>query len=162
LASAGTSYRFDHARVSIEGAWYDWSAFDELHLRLSDGDNAEFDALAGTTPVEVFPLDWRDTFAIRVGYEHFFESSVLRLGYIYNLNPIPSHTLTPLLPGTLEHSIAIGFGHDFGAWDLDLAYQYAWADAQKVGTSGLAGDDLDSSELRAQAHWFFVSLAAKF
>ncbi len=162
-ATLGASYRFDFGRVSAESGWFHWSdAFDEFHFNLSDGDNGEFDALAGTTPNEVFPLDWRDSYTIRLGYEHYLGEGVLRLGYIYNLNPVPNRTLTPLLPGILEHTVSVGYGHDFGQFQLDVAYQYAVGSTQKVGQSELAGTDFDNSELRAQAHWFFLSLSATF
>lgn len=159
-AHVGVVYDLDFGRISVDGSWFHWQdAFDEFHLNLSDGDNAQFNALAGPTPRDVIPLKWRDSFSIKLGYEHFFNAvSTLRVGYIYNLNPIPDKTLIPLFPGTLEHSFAVGYGHDFGVARIDLAYQYAFGREREVGTSALAGGDFNSSSLNAEAHWLMITV----
>lgn len=159
-AHIGIAYDLDWGRVSVDGSWYNWQdAFDEFHLNLSNGDNAQFNALAGATPRDVLPLRWRDSIALKLGYEHFFSSaSTLRLGYIFNLNPIPDNTLMPLFPGTLEHSFSAGYGHDFGVIHIDLAYQYAFGREREVGTSSLAGADFSSSSMNAEAHWLMITV----
>jgi long-chain fatty acid transport protein len=168
----GANYRFDFGRLSFDAVWYDWSdAFDKLRFHLSKSDNPAFDVAAGTEPYDEFPLNWDDSVSLRLGYEQFFceGRTVLRFGYTWNLNPIPDGTATPLLPGTLEHTATIGLGHDFGPIKLDFAYQWAIADTVTVGTSDILGpggskttSDFNNSELRAQAHWFFVTMMAKF
>lgn len=162
--TGGGSYRFDSGRLSFEATWFGWrSAFDEFRLELSDSDNPEFDALAGPRPKDIFPLDWRDSVSIRVGYEHFFKTNTtVRIGYIYSLNPIPDDTLVPILPGILEHNFTFGIGHRFGNARLDFAYQYTFGRQQKVNTSDIIGGDFDNSKLRAQAHWFMLNLALLF
>lgn len=156
----GISYDLDWGRISIDGSWYNWqNAFDEFHLNLSNGDNAQFNGLAGANPRDVLPLRWRDSISLKFGYEHFFSSSsTLRLGYIFNLNSIPDDTLIPLFPGTLEHSFTLGYGHDFGNADLNVAYQYAFGREREVGASSLAGSDFSTSTLNAEAHWFMITL----
>jgi long-subunit fatty acid transport protein len=164
-AGLGVSYRFDDARLSVDGVWFNWQdAFDRFTLRLSDGDNAGINAFVGSDEAkDVFPLGWRDSYSVRVGYElRLLEDTTLRLGYVYNLNPIPKRTLTPLLPGTLEHSFSIGLGKRLGAFEVHVAYQYAFAREQHIEQSDLVGGDFDDSELDAQAHWGFVTLGARF
>ena len=162
--TAGASYETDWGRLSTEVAWTNWgSAFDDLTFNLSNSGNAEFDALAGPTPSDTLPLDWEDSVAVRVGYEHFFtEKTTARIGYIFNHNPIPESTLTPLLPGILEHTITVGIGHDFGQAEIHASYQFAFGRDRDVGTSTIQGGDFDSSTVRAQAHWLFLGLTAKF
>jgi long-subunit fatty acid transport protein len=132
-------------------------------LKLSDGDNPEFDAIAGTEPDDVITLNWKDSISVKLGAEYFFsEAHVLRLGYIYNLGSIPKHNLLPLLPGILEHTFSVGLGHHFGNFDIDYAYQFAFSGELQMGQNQYLGGDFDFSSLRAEAHWFFLTLALKF
>ena len=162
--TGGAAYGLPRGRLSAEVAWFGWrSALDRFHFRLKNGDNPEFDALVGSTPSDTFPLDWRDSVSVRLGYEHFLtDATAVRLGYIYNLNPIPDNTLTPLLPGVLEHSVTVGAGHRIGGAQLDFAYQYAFGRTREVGSSRILGGDFDSSRVQARAHWVFVGLSWRF
>ncbi len=162
--AVGASYRFDWGRFSVDGVWYDWhSAFNRFRFKLSDGDNAEFNFLAGSNPTDTFPLDWHDSYSVRIGYEHFFfTNTTARIGYIYNSNPVPDRTLTPLLPGILEHTVSAGLGQRIGFAEIDLAYQYAFSQKPHVSTSEILGGDFNSSSIRAQAHWVFLTLGLAF
>jgi hypothetical protein len=107
---------------------------------------------------ESFPLLWDDGMSFRFGYEFFRTSNdVIRLGYIHNTKNIPSSTLTPLIPATMEHSFSIGYGICGETWRTDIAYQFAWSPDRKVGDSLLAGDDFANSEGTSQAHWLMIS-----
>ncbi len=162
--AVGASYRFDRGRLSVDGLWYNWrDAFEKFRFKLSNSDNPEYDALVGARPQDDFPLDWEDSYSVRAGYGHTFgEHTTARIGYIYNTNPIPDRTLTPLLPGILEHSFAAGVGHDFGLFDVNFAYQYSLGEVRDVERSALLGGDFDNSTMKAQAHWIFLSVAADF
>ncbi len=161
--TAGGSYAFDHARISIEGAWFNWEqAFDSFKIKLANGGNPEFDAVVGPNPRDEFPLDWRDSYSARVGYEQFRGDTVLRLGYIFSQNPVPNRTLTPLLLGNLEHTFTVGLGHSPGPWEVNLAYYYSFGDRQRVGISDIIGGDFDNSNIQANAHWLLATLALNF
>jgi len=160
----GTAYRFDYAIASVEVLWFDWSsAFDAFTFHLSHGDNPAFDAVAGTRPSDRFPLNWHDSYTVRIGGEFpVTPDDTLRAGYVYVTNPIPERTLTPLIPGILEHAVSFGYGHRFGRVGLDLAYQFSFGRRQTVGTSDVIGGDFDSSSLQAFAHWFFAGVNVNF
>lgn len=162
--AVGASYRFDWGRFSVDGVWYNWqSAFNRFRFKLSDGDNAEFNFLAGSNPTDTFPLDWHDSYSVRVGYEHYlFTNTTARIGYIYNTNPVPDRTLIPILPGILEHTLSAGLGQRIGIAEIHLAYQFALSQKQRVNTSEILGGDFNSSSIRAQAHWVFLTLALAF
>jgi long-subunit fatty acid transport protein len=87
---------------------------------------------------------------------------VLRLGYAYNPAPIPDETLTPLIPGTLEHLFTIGYGHAWTHWGLDLAYQYSFGPDRTVDTSDIVGGDFDGATMSSQSHNFFVAVSYRF
>lgn len=147
-----------HRRISADIVWYDWSsAFDAVGMKLSNPDNPMFAALGNTVQDEI-PLRWEDTLVFRVGYEcSLSKSAVLRTGYVYHANTIPSGTLTPYIPATLEHVFAIGYGKSFCDWNLDVAYQYTFGRDRTVGQSSLLGGDFSNSRVESQAHWLFLS-----
>jgi long-chain fatty acid transport protein len=160
----GISHRIkDDHRISADVMWIDWSsAFDEVTFKLSDGDNAEFDALAGDSPQDTLPLEWKDSYAFRLGYEYFLTSDTFRLGYIYTKNPVPSSTLVPLIPAILEHLISFGYGHNWKSWTLDAGYQYTFGSRQSVETSKILGGDYDNSSVDVKAHVFTMGIQYRF
>ena len=163
-AGVGGSYEFDFGRASLDAVWYDWSnALDEFKLHLSDGDNAEFNALAGRRPTDTFPLDWKDSVSIRVGYEHFLGSdTIVSMGYTYNQNPVPNSTLTTVLPAITQHFLGAGIRHDFDLFELSVAYQYGFSEQQEVDESNIKGGDFDSSSIRVSGHFLSAAIALKF
>ena len=159
-----TSYRFDRGALAVDVLWFDWSsAHDEFVFNLKNGDNPAFDAIAGTRPSDAFPLDWRDSYTVRVGGEYFLtRADTLRAGYTYMSNPIPDGTLTPILPANIEHAVSVGYGHRFDFVSLDLAYQFSFGRRQRVGTSDILGGDFDDSSVRSRAHTIFVGVSFEF
>lgn len=163
--SVGVGVRHDlcpHRRISADVIWYNWSqAFDTLGLRLTNPTNPLFAPLG---PVQdQFPLDWRDSVSVRLGYEYFVTPCrVWRAGYVFHPNPVPDTTLTPYIPGTLEHAFSIGHGVRWGIWNIDLAYQFSFGPDQQVTTSDFVGGDFDNSKIEARAHWISLSLLREF
>lgn len=151
-------------RVSADVIWFDWPhAFDTLGLELSNASNPLIPGLVGPTIHDDFPLDWRDSVSMRLGYERFFDRSrVLRAGYVFHRNPIPDATLTPYIPAILEHAFSIGWGRRWGDCNLDLAYQFSFGPDRNVTASSIVGGDFDSSRVTARAHWVFLSFSKQF
>ena len=151
----GMTHRFkDSHRISADVAWIDWSsAFDEVTFKLSDGDNPAFNATFGNSPQDTLPLDWKDSYAYRLGYEYLLTmTDTFRFGYIYNRNPVPDSTLVPVIPGILEHVVSVGYGRNWKNWTLDVAYKYSFGSRQSVGTSKIIGGDYDYSSVDIDAH----------
>jgi long-chain fatty acid transport protein len=151
-----------HRRISADVIWYDWHhAFDDIGLRLANPSNPVCAALA---PIhDRFPLDWRDSVSVRLGYEYFVTPDwVWRAGYVFHPNPVPDGTLTPYIPAILEHAFSIGHGRRWRQWNIDLAYQFSFGPAQHVTTSDFVGGDFDNSKVEARAHWISLSLLRQF
>jgi long-chain fatty acid transport protein len=153
-----------HRVVAADVIWYDWSsAFDQLRLGLTSPSNPLVAMVAGPSLQEEFPLHWRDSVSVRVGYEqHWPAGRVMRLGYVYHRNPIPNEMLTPFIQTTLEHTFSIGYGWSAGCWEVDLAYQYSFSPEISVGTSSLLGGDFSSSRHHTQVHVALISLIRPF
>jgi long-chain fatty acid transport protein len=151
--------------LSLDILWLDWSsAFNELTFDLSEGNNAEFNAmLGGDSTEDTFPLRWKDSYTFRLGYDHSLESKgILRFGYIYNKNPVPETTLTPLIPGILEHSVTVGYGRNWKNWAFNAGYYYAFKNKQSVDTSDIFGGDYDQSTVKLSAHFLSLGFQYKF
>ncbi|MBI5756417.1 MAG: outer membrane protein transport protein [Nitrospirae bacterium] len=148
-------------RFLMDVQWYQWaSAFDDIQLKLSNGNNAGFNALQGgsSSLVDTLPLNWENSYAFKLGYEYHREKSTFQTGYIYNKNPVPNNTLTPLIPGILEHALSLGYDHKGQHWILSTAYQYSFGPKESVGTSKIIGGDFDNSTMEVNAHWIFFNL----
>jgi len=151
-------------RISTDVMWYDWShAYDQLDIKLHNSSNPLFPALLGPTISDSFALRWRDSVSVRVGYEWFTTNdSVFRAGYVYNSRNLPSATLTPLIPATLEHSFSMGYGWKWNNWQWNFAYQFSFGPVRNVGTSEIVGGDFDNSSIKSQAHWITIGVVRKF
>jgi len=154
----------DCHRLSADVIWYDWSdAFDNLDLTLTDSTNPLFTALLGPTIKDRFPLNWRDSISLRLGYEFFTNCcDVWRVGYIFHPRPVPNDTLNPYLDGVLEHAFSVGHSTQWGDWRFNTAYQYSFGPKREVGTSKIVGGDFDNSSFRAEAHWVALSLSKAY
>ena len=162
---AGIKHQFNERhQASMDVVWTNWShAFDKLDMKLTNGTNPLFNLLLGGKVRDALPLGWRDSVAYKFGYEYSPKpQDIWRIGYIYHDNPIPDSTLIPLLAGTLEHAVSVGYGHKWDKWRMDLAYQYSWGSTDRVSHSRIIGGDFDHSSLKAQAHWFLLSFAYSF
>lgn len=157
----GTSHRF-----SSDIVWFNWaSAFDQIHLKLTEGDNAEFNGVFGPIVNDVLPLNWNDTFAFRFGYEYFYKESgddIFRFGYIFNDNPIPHSTLVPLIPGITKHNFTFGYSHKWENWEIGGALQFIISDREFVDTSSNLGGDYDNSSVKVKAYDLVLGITHKF
>uniref|UniRef100_A0A7C4QNT1 Transporter n=1 Tax=Schlesneria paludicola TaxID=360056 RepID=A0A7C4QNT1_9PLAN len=152
----GVRHQLDRQRVvSADVVWFNWSAaFDDFGITLTQ---APLPSLH-----ELFPLAWRDSVSVRVGYEQTLrEVHTLRGGYVYHRNPIPDDTLTPYIPATLEHGFSAGYGRRWGDWDIDLAYMFLFGPEVFVDT-GLTGGDFDESTHKAYAHFLGVNAIYRY
>ena len=130
---------------------------------MTNSTNPLFTNVLGPSFHDSIPLNWYDSFSVRMGYEWTYSgTNVLRAGYVYNSPQSPSATLTPLIPAILEHTFSIGHGSYVYGWRLDLAYQFSFGPEREVNTSALAGGDFSNSTLNAQAHWLMVSLTRQW
>ncbi len=139
--------------------WLDWSrAFDDLGIRMTNP------TTLGFVPIEErFPLDWRDSVSVRLGFEHALDRCrTLRCGYVYHRNPIPNRTLTPFIQAPFEHGFSAGYGWMWNCWNVDLGYMFVFGTDRTVVDSDFVGGDFDNSSHRAQMHCIALSLMRSF
>ncbi|MEM9353560.1 MAG: outer membrane protein transport protein [Planctomycetota bacterium] len=151
--SFGGGFRHQLTRntvIATDVIWYNWSdAFDTLEINLSSPTNAGYPP----NVVERFPLNWVDTVSTRVGVEHRLGCGhIVRAGYVHHKSPIPYDTITPWIPGALEHAFSLGYGFDWRGWQVSTAYMYSFGPTVEVGTSAFVGGDFDQSIHRNRTH----------
>jgi long-subunit fatty acid transport protein len=119
--------------------------------------------LLGPTIRDQFPLHWHDTVSVRLGYEFLLTPcDVLRAGYVYDSPAVPSGTLSPYIPGILQHTFSLGYGRQWENWRFNIAYQYNFSPTEHVSQSALLGGDFNNSAIRAQVHWLSMSVSRRF
>lgn len=145
--------------IATDLIWTNWSdSFDQLTIHLSDPSNA-----GPPTAASVFPLNWRDTLSTRVGLEHTLcNGHIARAGYVHHKSPIPSNTITPWIPGALEHAFSLGYGFDWKKWDVNLAYMYSFGPTVNQTNSAFIGGDFDQSVHRNRSHAIAFGLTRTF
>jgi long-subunit fatty acid transport protein len=149
-----------HRTIAADVVWYDWShAFDNFELDLNHPTNGGFPP----SVIDHFPLDWRDGYSFRLGYEQQLDNGItLRLGYDYHPNPIPDATLTPFIQGILTHTFTVGLSKEMYGWDVDLGYVHMFAPTVHVGTSQLAGGDFSNSTQNMAVDAILLSFMKKY
>lgn len=152
-------------RLLAQAEWVNWSdAFDDLPLRLRNGNNADLNSFLGSDAIDdSIPLRWRDRFVYRAGVEFTPEARwSLRAGYSFGDSPVPDGTLTPLTAAILEHTVGAGAGFQWRRWRVDAAWQWDLPATQRVGTSELLAGEYSASSVTVDVHWFGLTLGWRF
>lgn len=120
----------DDFTMYLDGAWINWSRFDELRV--------EFDSLQ---PDSVQAEEWDDTVRLSMGGRYSLNDCTdLRAGFTWDESPISSDELrTPRIPDNDRYWVALGLDHEM--WeDVTLSLNYAHlfipdADTRNLTTS---------------------------
>jgi long-subunit fatty acid transport protein len=89
-------------------------------------------------------------------------SWVVRGGYAYSSNPVPSSTLTPLTAAIFRNVVAGGVGWKSERWKADIAYQAQLPASQSVGQSDLLTGEYDNSHVSVMAQSVTATLRMAF
>jgi long-subunit fatty acid transport protein len=125
-------------------------AFQQLPVTLTGGTNAVINSVVGSNAMQdAVPLHWNNQVGIHVGVDSpVGENWVLRAGYGYMTNPVPSATLLPLTASIMRNSIGTGAGWTHGHMRLDAAYQALLPSSESVGTSSILAGEYSNSTVR--------------
>jgi long-chain fatty acid transport protein len=97
--------------------WTGWQYYDKLQVNFG----APF---AGST-TSVSPKNWANVARYLIGTEWKVTPNWdLRLGYAYDVCPIPDNTMDYILPDNDRHMWSIGAGYHQNAWSVDLSYTF--------------------------------------
>lgn len=135
--------------------WTNWKDYDELPFTFSQPTQV----LRNT----IYPKMWDDGWAFRWGNEfHYTESSDLRFGFYYDMNPVPDATLDSMLPDSDRISFQAGYGWHNDHWTFDLAYMYMYFLEREIHNDPSLGIIPSSGTYSSSGHLFGLSLGYKF
>lgn len=157
IASLGASYTgFDRVLLAIDGRYFDYGSTQGF-------DTTGFDPTGAVTG-----LGWRSIFSVAMGAQYQATDALsLRLGYVWNQNPIPnSNTFYNVIsPNILMHTISTGFTYQLtSAWSVSLAYLHAFQNSASgswyaPGVGALPGTSVTS---KVSADALTAGLTVKF
>ena len=120
ILSAGVARDWTSWTVAADVVFFQWSTFDRLAL---------------TFPTEpgldsVIPENYKNSWQVRAGVERRLEEGwALRMGYHYDRTPVPTESVSPILPDNDRHGLSLGWSWtstsrhvfvDAGIWYLFL------------------------------------------
>jgi len=149
---AGVSWMTNrHMTWQAQGDFTAWGqAFQQLPVTLTGGTNAVINSVVGSDNMQdAVPLHWNNSGGVHVGVDSpLGENWVLRAGYGYMSNPVPSSTLLPLTAAIMRNSIGAGAGWSHGRLRLDAAYQAQIPSSESVGKSSILAGEYNNSQVR--------------
>jgi long-chain fatty acid transport protein len=127
--------------LAFDVQWIGWStAFDEVSIDLKHGRSRDIleitsNQMSSTIHSKVL-YHWRDQVVVAAGAAFSpFDWLVLRAGYNWGSNPVPSKTENPFVSATVEHHLTFGLGFRFDDFSIDLAYVHAFVKATTIQDS---------------------------
>jgi long-subunit fatty acid transport protein len=173
--SSGVAFRIpfseDPARggltIGSDVTWINWSAtYRRLDARLSDGSSAELNELTGDTSgtvVNRIPLDWKDqvVFAAGIAIAPGVDWMVIRAGYNYGTDPVPSKTLQPTLPAILQHHVTLGLSYFIRRVEVTFNFEQDFRAKQTIKNS-IVNSDLNGTTVDAQVQFISLGMSVRF
>jgi long-chain fatty acid transport protein len=148
----GVSWKTNrHMTWQAQGDFTAWGqAFQQLPVTLTGGTNAVINSVVGSNAMQdAVPLHWNNSVGVHAGVDSpLGESWVLRAGYGYMSNPVPSATLLPLTAAIMRNSVATGAGWSHHRLRLDAAYQAQLPSSESVGKSSILAGEYSNSQVR--------------
>lgn len=117
--------------LELDVQWVQWSAYDTLRFELSKG--LELGPDARQTILEE-KKNWNDAVQLRLGMEWvgLQDHLAVRLGFLWDQNPVPESSLDPTLPDTQRLMPCIGVGTQWSGVYVDVAYMPVFGLKRKV------------------------------
>jgi long-chain fatty acid transport protein len=156
----------DKLNLAADIEWINWkNAFDKMTLTLKGGQNANINRLLGNSGDLTidFPLNWKDAVMVRLGGEYALSAkALLRLGYAYGSNPIPTSTIFAIFPAIVEHHITVGATYDFTPrFAGHFAYEMALKKSLKSDADNVLANEYNNSTNELSGMLFSLGVSWK-
>lgn len=121
--AAGIAYRpWSDLLIAVKFQWINWeAALNSATIEMTSGIPAR------PTDAVILNLQWRNQYVIALGVAYDVNKR-LRIGggYNYGNNPVPKHTMDPIIADIVEHHLVGGVKYQFTeALSLDGTFLYA-------------------------------------
>ncbi|MEI6827702.1 MAG: outer membrane protein transport protein [Desulfuromonadales bacterium] len=150
----------DKLTVEFDAERTGWSSMKKLEFNYASPQFANFNNKPNSNPK---PLNWEDVWCYKVGGQYALSKNLdLRLGYMYDKNPIPDATLGPVLPDADRHSFTFGQGFHNDMFALDLAYMWTHFVDRTVHNQNMTELSGANGTYKSDVHLFGGSITVKF
>jgi long-chain fatty acid transport protein len=150
IASVGLAQTWGPWLFEVDVNWYQWSTFDRLAITFVDRSDLN----------EVIVEQYNDSFQYRFGVQReITEAWTARGGYFWDETPSPPGSMSPLLPDSDRHGIALGGSWTRGQLRLDAGTWLVLS--SRRSTAGQNRDRFDGS-YKGRAITFGMSLGYEF
>lgn len=143
----------DGWNLGFEAEFRQWSeAMKSMPFNLSDGDNPNINLLVNGDPTDgefsyPFPMEWKDTYAFKLGFERWVGDIAMRFGYHYGENPVPDNTVFSIFPAIASHFVSGGVTVNLAGVPLDFSGTYAFENEVTGATPHLVGSEYAGSDI---------------
>lgn len=146
----------DKLTLNLDLGYTWWSTYDQLVV-----------TAANPAYYNIYDKQWKDVWNVRVGGQYKLNDQwKLRLGYLYDKNPVPDHYFETRVPDSDRHGFSVGTGYTMGNVTFDVAYLYLLFNTRHVTDSvqdnGTTNTNSLSGTYKAEAHVLGVSMGYKF
>ena len=126
-------------KLEADIEWINWDTLNTVTL------HAPGSSFNGTA----IPFNWKDSWYYEFGTEYQIDDHwVVRGGYIFSVNTVPTSTFGPSVPDSNRHVFSIGVGHSTKRMCVDLVYQYSLS-VDRTVNNGTAADGTWQSDSQA-------------
>ncbi len=154
----GLAWQRDPWTIEAGAQWTEWSSYKTLQAIFDNGTSL------------TSPKNWHNAWLWRIGAQYRVNKYLdLRAGFLYDVTPIPSDTLDPLVPSGDRKGFCGGFGLHLGGFTVDTGYNYikdesrSWNNPSgdvKVGPATITR--VTGKFEKAYAHIFALNVTYRF
>ena len=161
----GISYKPSETfNLGMDLEWMNWkNAFDKMSISLSNGTNPNIKRMMGNNGsfnID-FPMNWKDVILVKVGGEYNVNTElILRAGFAYGNNPVPTSTIFPVFPAIVENHVMVGAGYKLNKmFMLNAAYELGISKKETADNSSLVANEYNGSTSKLGTNLFHVSVS---
>jgi long-chain fatty acid transport protein len=154
----------DDLKLGFDIEWVNWqNAFDNMTIDLSGGTNPNIKTMMGNDgSFEInFPMNWKNVVLTKVGGEYSVSNNlILRAGFAYGNNPVPSSTVFPVFPAIVQSHLMIGAGYKLSEEiTLNAAYELGFNNKETASNPSIIANEYNGSTSQLGTNLFHVSVA---
>jgi long-chain fatty acid transport protein len=155
--------RFKPFGFEFDTTWTGWSSYDKLKVNL-DWPIMVNGVLTRTLTT---PKNWHDAWAFRFGANCAIKEGMkVRVGYIYDLTPVPDTSFDPQVPDANRHIFTVGGDLKIWKFTLGIAYNYILSESRNknndIVTNGVPAVLQANGRYNSDVHSLGLSWALQF
>jgi long-chain fatty acid transport protein len=127
LLNLGVGYQLERLFLTADVNYTLWETYDEIIADIDTGDDEQ--------AIDNFSIvnNWDNAFAFRLGAQYDLTESIpARVGFSYDMTPIPEETVNASLPDNDRIIGTLGLGYNWQSLRADLGYSLVYVDEREI------------------------------